>query len=78
MKQLQLNPNGFEKPKVRGLFSFLVKYPQTLIRATSVAFVANKRINAPKYANYYEKIKLHTNNCCIRSKPYNCKINKLT
>ena len=41
MKQLQLNPNGFEKPKVRGLFSFLVKYPQTLIRATSVAFVAN-------------------------------------
>ena len=25
----------------------------------------NKRINAPKYANYYEKIKLHTNNRCI-------------
>lgn len=41
MKQLQPNSNCFEKAKVRGLFSFLVKYPQTFIRATSVAFVAN-------------------------------------
>jgi len=41
MKQLQHNLNCFEKAKVRGLFSFLVKYLQTLIRATKVAFVAN-------------------------------------
>jgi hypothetical protein len=33
--------NEFEKLKERGLFSFLVNYPQTLIQATSVAFVAN-------------------------------------
>ena len=33
--------NEFEKLKVRGLFSFLVNYPQTLIRITNVALVAN-------------------------------------
>lgn len=45
MKRLQPNSNCFEKAKVRGLFSFLVKYPQTFIRATSVAFVANSDID---------------------------------
>lgn len=40
--------NEFEKLKVRGLFSFLVNYPQTLIRATNVALVANTEIYATK------------------------------
>ena len=35
------NLNRFEKLEARGLFSFLVKYLQTFIRAASVAFVAN-------------------------------------
>jgi len=42
MKQLQRNPNCFEKAKVRGLFSFLVNYPPNFIRTTSIAFVANE------------------------------------
>jgi hypothetical protein len=33
--------NEFEKLKERGLFSFLVNYPQTLIQRTNVALVAN-------------------------------------
>ena len=46
MMLLQLNQMGLKNPKRVGFFSFLVKYPQTLIRATSAAFVANEYIYA--------------------------------